>query len=295
MAGIIWLASYPKSGNTWLRAFLTSFLSGGQPVDINDLKGGPIASARATFDDAVGVEASELTQGEIDRYRPEVYKQIAEESDETLFLKIHDAYTYTSTGEPLVPAEVTLGAIYVIRNPLDVAVSLANHSGICIDKAVERIGDKSHSFSANVRRLSNQLRQKLLNWSDHVLSWVDASDIRVHVVRYEDMKHKPLETFTSAVRFAGLCDDPKQVRRAIELSSFQRLQHQEQEHGFKEKSPRTEAFFHKGETGSWREVLNEEQVNRIIEANGAVMRRFGYLNGSGDSTYYGDTYRSHSV
>ena len=72
MAGIIWLASYPKSGNTWLRAFLTSFQSGGQPVDINSMAGGPIASARKRFDDAMGVEASELTQEEIDRYRPRI-------------------------------------------------------------------------------------------------------------------------------------------------------------------------------------------------------------------------------
>ena len=287
MAGIIWLASYPKSGNTWLRAFLTSLLSGGQPVDVNNMRGGPIASAREMFDEAVGVEASELTQEEIDRYRPEVYRQIAGESDETLFVKIHDAYTYTSTGQPLAPTEVTLGAIYLIRNPLDVAISLAHHSNICIDQSVKRMGDSNFSFSAGVRRLSNQLRQKLFSWSEHVLGWVDASDIQVHVMRYEDMKHRPLETFAAAARFAGLCDDTEQVRKAVEFSSFQRLQQQEQENGFKEKPAQAEIFFREGETNSWRQVLTEEQVRRIIEANGMTMRRFGYLTTAGDLVHNG--------
>jgi aryl sulfotransferase len=67
-SGIIWLASYPKSGNTWLRVFLTNYLrDGDQPADLNDLDGGPIASARLAFEEAVGVEASDLTQAEIER------------------------------------------------------------------------------------------------------------------------------------------------------------------------------------------------------------------------------------
>ena len=103
---IVWLASYPKSGNTWMRAFLSNYLADGDaPVDINSLDtGGPIASARAVFDDAVGVEASDLTQDEIERYRPRVYLQVAANSSETLYLKIHDAFTYTPDGSPLVPA-----------------------------------------------------------------------------------------------------------------------------------------------------------------------------------------------
>ena len=67
---IIWLASYPKSGNTWMRTFLTNYWrDAAEPVDINSLEGGPIASARRVFDDAVGVEASDLTPAEIERLR----------------------------------------------------------------------------------------------------------------------------------------------------------------------------------------------------------------------------------
>jgi hypothetical protein len=127
MGGIIWLASYPKSGNTWLRAFLTSFQrNDGQPVDINALAGGPIARARDILDESVGVKASALTHEEVEGYRPAVYRHLAARSSSTVFLKIHDAYTYTEGGVPLVPAEATCGAVYMLRHPFDVAVSFAH-------------------------------------------------------------------------------------------------------------------------------------------------------------------------
>ncbi|NJK96875.1 MAG: sulfotransferase domain-containing protein, partial [Bacteroidales bacterium] len=120
---IIWLASYPKSGNTWFRAFLANLLHpGDKPADINELEGGPIASSRALFDEATGLSSSDLTPAEIENLRPFVYRYIARNSTEIIFHKIHDAYTLTSEGVALVPAEATRCAIYFVRNPLDVAV-----------------------------------------------------------------------------------------------------------------------------------------------------------------------------
>ena len=71
MADIIWLASYPKSGNTWMRIFLTNYLRGDtEESDLDDLEGGPIASSRPLFDLAVGIEASCLLPTEIENLRP---------------------------------------------------------------------------------------------------------------------------------------------------------------------------------------------------------------------------------
>jgi hypothetical protein len=79
-----------------MRILLTNYLrNGDSPADINSLDGGPIASARVVFDDTVGIEASDLTQDEIERYRPFVYEQLSEQAKESLFLKVHDAFTYT--------------------------------------------------------------------------------------------------------------------------------------------------------------------------------------------------------
>ncbi len=252
------------------------------PVDINSLDtGGPIASARTVFDEAVGVEASDLTQDEIERYRPRVYLQVAAHSSETLYLKIHDAFTFTPEGSPLVPPEATKGVLYLIRNPLDVAVSFAHHGATSVDKMVAKMNDPEYAFVDREDRLYNQLRQRLLTWSGHVVSWVDAPSLDVHVVRYEDMKARTLETFREVVRYLGLADDVARIEKALAFSSFSELRRQEQEHGFGEKMPLAASFFRRGEVGTWREALTSEHVASIIAAHGDVMRRFGYLTDAG--------------
>ncbi len=278
MKGIIWLASYPKSGNTWFRIFLAN-LKGDQktPVDINALEGSPIASARSIFDYNVGIEASDLDFDEIDRLRPEVYQHMAEKSEETLFMKVHDAYIHVNENRLLFPLGATSGAVYLIRNPLDVAVSFAYHLNVDYDTVISRMADENHSFCDHNDRLQNQLRQQLLSWSGHVLSWTRAK-IPICVLRYEDMKQNPVETFKMAVRFLKLTQEENRIKSALTLSTFEELQRQEKKMGFREKSPETEMFFRRGEVGAWRDELTGGQARRIIMDHGKVMRSFGYLN-----------------
>ncbi len=279
MGKIYWIASYPKSGNTWTRTFLTNYWRNlDQPVDINELEGGPIASARELFDESVGIESSDLTSAEIERLRPRVYREVAENSPENLYLKVHDAYTCTPDGIPLLSKEATAGAIYLIRNPLDVLVSFAHHSARPVEKMIHALNDPNYAFVNSPNRMHNQLVQKLLTWSGHVLSWVDEPGLNVLVVRYEDMHRDPESAFGAMVRFAGLDFDEDRLRKAIRFSSFDVLQSQEQEHGFGEKMPFSESFFRKGKIGSWREQLSDEQAAEIVSGQRAVMRRFGYLD-----------------
>jgi hypothetical protein len=123
----------------------------------------------------------------------------------------------------------------------------------------------------------------MFGWSGHAESWL-AADAAVHVMRYEDMKTKPLETFFAAVRFAGLGHTEEDIQVALEKTRFENLQKMEQEDGFCEKTPHCAAFFRKGSVGSWREKLNEEQVARIIADHGERMRQFGYLDDDGGLT-----------
>jgi aryl sulfotransferase len=284
--GIIWLASYPKSGNTWFRIFLTNLLQNAdKPADINALGKTPIASARDIFEDEVGFEASDLTADEIDRLRPELYIHLADNAEKQLFMKIHDAYTYLEDARPLVPQEATHCALYFIRNPLDVAVSFAHHSDWNYDTAVTKMSDDTFAFCSKPDRLHNQLRQKLLSWSNHVISWVDNAPFPVCALRYEDMKLKPLETFSQAVEFTGIEYTPEQIQKALRFSSFDILHKQETEDGFKEKSPSSSAFFRKGKIGSWREELSDKQAQQIVHDHQKVMRRFGYLVDKGEIVY----------
>lgn len=287
MKGIVWLASYPKSGNTWFRTFLTNFLRNADtPAQINALDGGPIASARGVFDEVLGYDSGELTFEEIDALRPEVYLHQAREAKETLYCKVHDAYTFLPDGRALIPAEATAAALYFVRNPLDVAVSFAHHGGHDrFDRVIRQMARDENSFCETDATEANQLRQKLLSWSNHVRSWADAPGVRVHVVRYEDMKLRSEETFGAAARFAGLPDDPTRLKKAIEFSRFEELRAQEEKTGFAEKMARAKSFFRKGEIGSWREALTPQQVAQVVADHGDVMRRFGYLDANGELVF----------
>lgn len=287
MKRIVWLASYPKSGNTWFRTFLTNFLrNAAQPAHINDLDGGPISSARGPFDDAVGYDSGELTPDEVDALRPAVYLHLARRAKETLYCKCHDAYTFLPDGRPLLPPEATQAALYFIRNPLDVCVSYAAHGGSTdYDRTIRTLGKPEACVSASQATEPNQLRQRLLSWSRHVTSWSTAPGIPVQVIRYEDMKLTPEATFTAAVRFLGLPDQPERIRQAITFSRFEELQQQEQAGGFRERLPLAKVFFRKGSIGSWRDALSPDQAARVIADHADVMRQHGYLDAAGQPVY----------
>lgn len=280
MTSIYWLASYPKSGNTWIRILLTNYLNNSeQPSDINDLEGGPIASARIWFDEWVGVEASALDDKLIAKLRPEVYRCMCCEETKPIFMKVHDAWSQETDTEGLFPADVTAGVVYIMRNPLDIAASSANHSGIDIVKAVGNLCNPDFTLARSFGGLSDQLQQRLGAWSSHVTSWLDDSNLNMICIRYEDLRRDPHKYFGEVVRFCGLEYYADRLEKAVAFSDFRELQRQEKEKGFKERSiVAPEAFFRKGQSGGWRHELSIDLVKRIIDVNGETMRRFGYLD-----------------
>lgn len=281
--GIYWLASYPKSGNTWMRAFISNLKKGtGEAVDINQLNTGEIASSYGWVEQALGVEIDEMSQDEIDRLRPQAYAWLTREAAEPEYHKIHDAYTRLRDGQPLFPAHAARGTLYIVRNPLDVAISFAHHCHCDIDQAILNMGDPAFSFCGSGKRLHSQLRQKLLSWSGHVESWLDAPGMSRMVVRYEDMQANPLETFTAAARFLELPSDEPSILRALDNCKMETLQKQEAGKGFKERMPKAASFFRKGIVGDWVETLTREQVDAIIRNHEQVMARLGYLDAAGN-------------
>lgn len=279
MRKIVWLASYPKSGNTWLRVLLTNYLRDSQtPADINNLDGGPIASARIWFDEWAGIKASALDDVTIERLRPDVYRCMAREADDTLYMKVHDAWGRTDRGEAIFPAEVTAAVVYIVRNPLDMAVSCAHHWGVEMEQAVKNMCDPEFAIARSLGGLMDQLRQNLHSWSGHVSSWLDESGLPLHVVRYEDLLADPLAAFSEVIRFCGLPLDRERLRRTVAFSDFSELQRQEREKGFRESSLRAQGpFFRRGRSGGWREELPDELAWRIIGEHDEMMARFGYL------------------
>jgi hypothetical protein len=127
--------------------------------------------------------------------------------------------------------------------------------------------------------LADQLRQKLRCWTGHAQSWLEESGLRIHLVRYEDLRRDPEAVFGGVVRFCGLPWDAARVRKAVTFSAFSGLRDQEQTHGFRERPLRSSGpFFRGGKSGSWRDELPLNLAEQLIQTHGASMRRFGYLD-----------------
>jgi aryl sulfotransferase len=275
VAGIWWLASYPKSGNTWLRIALASLLSG-RPADINAMPMvSLIATNRAFFDNALGIESANLTIEQITKLRPRVYEIWTAEAKQPIYCKTHDAFGKTPAGEPLFSTTVTLGAVYIVRDPRAVAVSLAHHGARTIDEAIARMDDPASSPSSFTGRLHRHLTELRGAWRDHVESWLSAP-FPVHLLRYEDMHRDPHAAFTKVAAFLGLPNDRQRIAAAVDAASFSRLQAQERATGFIEKPIQAAAFFREGSIDGWRRTLLPEQAAHIVDANETVMRRLGY-------------------
>ena len=274
MCNIVWLASYPKSGNTWMRAFLANHVSNRtDPVALNDLpRYAQDEASPELFGALAGRPSCELDIDTIAALRPQVHAAIAQRAHGTCFVKTHNM-AGSFGGHALHNWEVTAGSVYVVRNPLDIAVSMTHHFGIDLDEAIERLGDENVATGNDALFVS----QMLGSWSRHVKGWADIDNKRFLVLRYEDMMEKPAKSFAKVARLVGLGQDRARIERAIKHSGFQSLASMEKKHGFIEASDKGARFFRKGRINEWTEVLNREQVQRVIAAHRAQMQRFGYV------------------
>ena len=275
---IVWLASYPKSGNTWLRIMLENALHHPEePVNINELSVSAIASSRFLIDDSLGSSSSEMTAAEIQDLRPEVYRQIAYDSEELVFIKVHDAWTLNRKGEPLFPPEVTRAVIYVIRNHLDVVVSYNFHRSSTIDRTIKILNSPDFKMCPDHGRLFTQVEQSIGSWSTHARSWIDQSELPVLVIRYEDMLDNTKETLNKVVEFIGLDLDQHIIEQSVSSSSFSVLSKMEKESGFLEKPRNADSFFRKGQKDDWKNFLDKQAVDTIISNHREYMTRYNYL------------------
>lgn len=274
MGAILWLASYPKSGNTWLRAFLANLLAGRrEPVPLAELPSFCDDEALPErFTAAAGRPSTELSLGEIAALRPRVHAAIAASVAGTVLVKTHNcAGAYD--GHPLHNPTVTAGAIYVVRNPLDLVLSMAHHFDLTVDAAIDWLASDD-AATANDDLFVSQV---LGSWTTHVASWTGAADSADLVLRYEDLLDRPLEQFTRVARLVGLGTDPRRISRAVRHASFATLAAMERRDGFIEATPRATAFFRQGSAQQWRIALNPAQVERVVAAHREQMKELGYL------------------
>lgn len=260
---IIWLASYPKSGNTWMRSLLAHYLMPpGKAPDINNLRAFTTGDTRQDFyNAAVGkLFRSESVEDWV-RVRQKALRLIAGSKPNSHFVKTHCQPIIVFDME-LIPAEVTAGAIYIMRNPFDLAPSFARHQSTDIDTAIDRMTNPD-----TIMGTETGIYDALGRWDDHIYAWTNAPGLPLHVVRYEDLLEKPAKTMRELLgKFLKVPLDSPKLAKAIKATSFDAMKKQEEKLGFYEKPKGMKSFFAKGQAGVWRDDLTPAQVERLREA-----------------------------
>lgn len=254
-----WLASYPKSGNTWVRALIGCYLTDG-PVDINnwprmvdntDLR--PV-HYQAVSPRPLGI----LEPSQLLHLRGAAMQHVLCQPD-PLFVKTHSC-RLSAAGMQLIPPEMTRKAVYIVRNPWDVAVSFAYHMDYPFADTVEMMGQDAACLTG---AHSVGLFHVLGPWDQHLRSWAQHEDTLV--VRYEDLLEQPDAELRKVMEFLGFLVDGERIERAVDHADFTVLSDQEQRKGFLE--ARKGTFFRSGEI-AWGQELP-------AELRGTIRVKFG--------------------
>jgi hypothetical protein len=184
-SGLVWLASYPKSGNTWTRAFLSNLASiidgAKERLDVNSIGRFTIGENFTQFYTGrlgFAPTGSEEHRKQIAAVRHAVQQEeIADKFEGLIFVKTHNALVI-DRGHSIINFAVTSGAIYIVRNPLDVAISLSHHINKTIDEAIETMASVAET-PVNEKRV----HEIWDSWSNHVSSWTRKPHQAIYVMR----------------------------------------------------------------------------------------------------------------
>jgi hypothetical protein len=277
MTGILWLASYPKSGNTWLRLFMENlFRNSMESLPINDLRVVKYGdNAYPLYERVAGRPLLGMSDSDLHALREPVQRFLASQA-ETTFVKTHNALSMHD-GKPLIYLEHTAGAVYLLRNPFDLTVSFADHYRISHDDAIEAMASPSH----HTKTTSQAIFQILGGWTNHYRAWFGVENFNPLFIRYEDMIRDPMKSFGRFMRYLGLPKNPERLKRAVRNSAFREAARQETEAGFKERAHQGQKFFRSGKAGGYRSILSDRQIGRIIDAHGELLLEQKYISKDG--------------
>lgn len=276
MARITWLASYPKSGNTWLRAIVDRIVRPERPFDVNALGETAPAFSRLTerFIADHGGEVPLSAPGEVRRYWAATQRSLCAMSRPKVFVKTHNIAAKFDFGYFPEP-DLTDAAIYVVRDPRDVAISFAYHYRISVGSAVEVLCSSS---AINFKPQEIGKTELLMSWGEHVAGWSSLTGFPLLVLRYEDLLAHAEAGVRGIARFLNMPMSEERAREVVAVTSFEQLSRQEAERGFTE-AVRVGRFFRVGRARQWREIRDQGVFQPLIDKFSRSMRRYGYLEG----------------
>ena len=271
---IVWLASYPKSGNTWTRIFLANYLANTkEPMPINQVNKFGMGDAIAkTYHMVAGRQIDTRDLALTLALRDKVLRGIVANNADVNLVKTHNIKA-VARGVDLIPNKYTRSAIYIMRDPRDMVLSSARHYREPVEKVVKRIARSDNATQGDDKSVA--VLQG--SWSEHVKSWTSYAPYPVLTLRYEDMLANPHEEFAKTLTHLGVPVDPERLDRAVRHASFDEVSKQEAETGFLEKPAGAEKFFASGRSGQWKTDLDPALADQICKDHAKTMKKFGYL------------------
>ncbi len=279
---LLWLASFPRSGNTFTRILLANYFAGDDaPYDINKLADFiPVDTNdelwRAFSSD---VPAPTLSTWEHSwKARPDFIRHYRKTLTPSKFpgLKTHTANMNVGdrSGFDFRNSD---RAIYIVRHPLDVLLSLSDYNSWDIDNAIQMMTMSGMAIFSEHHGGAMEVRG---SWTEHASSWLKAPPCPLLLVRYEDLHGEPARVLREILIFLGTAVDPDRVNRAAEASRFEKVRDQETSNRFSEApdTMRGGAFFRKGKALQWLNSLTPDQAYRLADACEPLMSKLGYTH-----------------
>lgn len=265
---ITWIASYPRSGNTWVRAFITAYANNGT-IDINNIMQTGDKHP-AYYASIIKPPIGTWTMADQAMLKPAAMMRMLGDAGNNLILKTHDC-NLAIAGVEQIPPNLTRTAIYVVRDPRDVALSFKNHYAM---PTMEAAVDQMLNDETLTRFPDSGLFVPQRSWQKHVGSWTRTLPYEVLTLRYEDLLENPFEHFSKVVRLLKMDFDARLIKKSIEACSFEKFQAAEQASGFQEGVGQT--FFYKGQAKRWKKELDPALQDRVVKACRQQMKIFDY-------------------